>query len=115
MNKEIFVISITNDVTLKKFSLKIPFKTFHASADVAASPAPSARISEKILRKGFQRNHVHKRFYIGRRQRSASAILCRRPLKRFEEIPKRNFFKSFSLVFGFYLLAFTLWPPEASH
>jgi len=33
MNKEIFVISITNDVTLKKFSLKIPFKTFHASAE----------------------------------------------------------------------------------
>jgi hypothetical protein len=36
---------------LKKFSLKIPFKTFHASADVAPSPAPSARISKKILRK----------------------------------------------------------------
>jgi len=45
---------------LKKFSLKIPFKTFQASADVAASPAPSARISEKILRKGIQWNHVHK-------------------------------------------------------
>jgi hypothetical protein len=36
---------------LQKFSLKIPFKTFHASADVAPSPAPSARISKKILRK----------------------------------------------------------------
>jgi hypothetical protein len=45
---------------LKKFSLKIPFKTFHASADVAASPAPSARIREKILEKGFQRKLAHK-------------------------------------------------------
>jgi hypothetical protein len=40
---------------LKKFSLKIPFKTFHASADDAASPAPSARISEKILVKGLMK------------------------------------------------------------
>jgi hypothetical protein len=39
---------------LKKFSLKIPFKTFHVSADVAASPASSARINEKILEKGFR-------------------------------------------------------------
>jgi hypothetical protein len=45
---------------LKKFSLEIPFKTFHASADVAASPAPSARIREKILEKGFQRKLAHK-------------------------------------------------------
>jgi hypothetical protein len=85
---------------LKKFSLKIPFKTFHASADVAAAPASSARINEKILGKVFKRNHVHKWVYRGRRQRSASAIHRRRPMKRFEEIPKRSFFKSFSLAAG---------------
>jgi hypothetical protein len=53
-NKRLFVDIITNDETLKKFSLKIPFKTFHASADVAASPAPSAHISEKMLEKNSQ-------------------------------------------------------------
>ncbi|HOC93293.1 MAG TPA: hypothetical protein PKH33_13130 [bacterium] len=33
-------------------------------------------------------------------RRSAEAIRSRRLLKRFEEIPKRNFFKSFSLAAG---------------
>jgi len=37
---------------------------------------------------------------MGRREGSAKAIRSRRPLKRFEEIPKRNFFKSFSLAAG---------------
>jgi hypothetical protein len=45
---------------LKKFSLKIPFKTFHASAKVRASLLLLARINEKILGKGFQGNHLNK-------------------------------------------------------
>jgi hypothetical protein len=68
---------------LKKFSLKIPFKTFHASADVAASPASSARISEKILGKGFQGNHVHKRFYMRRREETRFARLFPTPIETF--------------------------------
>jgi hypothetical protein len=43
---------------LKKFSLKIPFKTFHASADVAAAPASSARIVEKMFEKVFRKNDL---------------------------------------------------------
>jgi hypothetical protein len=39
---------------LKKFSLKIPFKTFHASAEGGASRPPSARINEKIFGNGFK-------------------------------------------------------------
>jgi hypothetical protein len=41
---------------LKKFSLKIPFKIFHASAKVRASLLPLARIREKILEKGYFTN-----------------------------------------------------------
>jgi hypothetical protein len=36
---------------LKKFSLEIPFKIFHASAKVRASLPPLARISEKDIGK----------------------------------------------------------------
>jgi hypothetical protein len=45
---------------LKKFSLKIPFKIFHASAKVRASLLPLARIRKKILEKDFSENPVHK-------------------------------------------------------
>ncbi len=38
---------------LKKFSLKIPFKIFHASAKGRASLLPLARVNEKILAKVF--------------------------------------------------------------
>jgi len=48
---------------------------------------------------------------MGRREGSAEAILSRRPVKRFEEIPKRNFFKSFSLAAGGISLAFLSFPP----
>jgi len=48
-NKRLFVGIITNDETLKKFSLKIHFKTFHAGAECGASLADSARIAEKNI------------------------------------------------------------------
>gem|GEM_PF-3895168 len=38
---------------LKKFSLKIPFKTFHASAECGASLPPLARDMAKDIGKGL--------------------------------------------------------------
>ncbi|HPN95612.1 MAG TPA: hypothetical protein PLS19_13685, partial [bacterium] len=78
---------------LKKFSLNIPFKTFPASADGKASLSPSARVMEKNIGKGFSRGICFQMSCMGRRERSASAILPRRPVKRFEEIQRETFSK----------------------
>jgi hypothetical protein len=68
------------------FSLKIPFKTFHASADVAASPAPLARIREKMLEKGFNENILHKHLHssVGDGRGSVRLRRSRKSLKDFQ-------------------------------